>query len=299
MKYLKFFEELSEYVKKNNINQVPKYIDAMNHLTLDECVDHVIKNCKTFLEHPLKIRRHINQYNCEYFWSNSVDRVSRDNGNYYTTIIDNCEEWKEYPKRSHSFICTLPTESNKDNQARLTYIVIPYDNPMFGICDNLDIYFGFNYLLKDRYDSISYFFEGLNEISIILGLGEIRDSSFEDIKMDINKLQKHIYDNYSTYNNFFDSIPQDKIKSVMMYNTIKIFGRYLERIWGKNIFDSIISDMNPTKNNFKLLKYSELKYASFVENEIWVDSPCVFISTENMYDFLVALNKKTNKKINI
>ena len=54
MKYLELFENY----KKNNLEQqVPKYIDAMKKLDLDECVNYVFNNCQQFINNPIVIKR--------------------------------------------------------------------------------------------------------------------------------------------------------------------------------------------------------------------------------------------------
>ncbi|MCK9416564.1 hypothetical protein M0Q97_07905, partial [Candidatus Dojkabacteria bacterium] len=93
----------------------------MQIMTLDEAVEFAIENCSDAIEHPdIRVYRGLTPRRIEdgtfskvdfvSFFSKPVKRYSRDNSNYYSTIMDNHTSWKGYPKRQKSFICSLNSE---------------------------------------------------------------------------------------------------------------------------------------------------------------------------------------------
>lgn len=103
MKYLKKYENIILDRKKDTIK---RYKSAMNIMNKEETIDYIINHCSDWLNNPVKIIRGINN-KIKYFQSDPVMRFSVDNANYYTIIMDNSPSWKNYPKRTNSFTCSL------------------------------------------------------------------------------------------------------------------------------------------------------------------------------------------------
>ena len=68
-------------------------------------------------------------------------RKSANTKNYYTLWVDNSPMWKDFPKRSRSFICT--TDKEYASSFGEIYLVIPFDNAQIGICPSGDFWFSF------------------------------------------------------------------------------------------------------------------------------------------------------------
>lgn len=297
MIYLELFED---YIMKNfpDIEAITKskYIAAKELLDIDDCVEYVIEKCTEFINNPIYITRYIHTKNKDTkfsFKSYPVERVSRDNTNHYTLLIDNSEAWKEYPKRSKSFICSLQIGKYSNGKylpsTPNSYLVIPNDESIWGICPTDDILSSFNTLLKYG-NFTSIIFESMNEMSLNFNLGGISDSNIDHMKHDLLKLQKYIYSNYKSPNDFLDIIDPLDI-------TI-IFCNFVYNNWGLDIFNCIETILNPKTNNFKLNKYSDITPPKkYQDVEIWTDSPCVFIPMEDLKEFLNKLRDKTKKEI--
>lgn len=295
MKYLQLFEEYikKEYGKSKTYKD--NFIKAMNIMTLEECVKYVIENCTEFIDNPIAIVRKIDTSlddEISYFQSDPVQRISRDNANHYTLLIDNSEEWKEYPKRSKSFCCTLlPKKTYYTNK----YLVIPNDNSKWGICQSDDLYYSFNNL-RVYADSIKRFFNFINDFSIELGLGGISDDNINDMKEDILKLQNKIFTEYDKKTFIYD-INQEYAEYCSHFeqgedNPLQFYEDY----WNKNLFEVLIELIAPDNNNFNLKKYSELDRGQH-EQEIWTDSPCIFVYDKYITLFINILRDKIKKEI--
>jgi hypothetical protein len=281
MKYLELFEV---YIKSTKTAR-SKYIKAMNILTIEECVEYIINNCNEFINRPVYITRYLNKMIGDEtvpFFSDPIDRISRDNSNHYTLLIDNSDAWKNYPKRGKSFISTLQNGEFLDYNPPILdnrYLVIPNDYSKWGICPTDDIFTSFKTL--KIYGIYSYkIFEELNIFSKYLGLGGIRDSNIDDMKSDILKLQKYINNNPILLKN-------------RNYNIIILM---LLKNYGHDIWCGLIDLFDPSNNNFKLEKYTSLNYDNN-SHEVWTDSTCLFIPMIYLNDFLKKLRDKTKKEI--
>jgi len=290
MKYLELFED---YINKDfGIFNNSKYIDNMIILNIDECVEYILKNCKEFIDKPVFIKRYISVKMNNSFKATPIERISRDNANYYTILIDNSENWKNYPKRSKSFICSMMYEkynvndlkiSNDNSGSRTELLVIPNDNSIFGICPADDIYYSFERFKIYRY-SLAEFFDDMNKLSIFFNLGGISDDNIDDMKKDIRKLQDQLYNKAN--------------EKYIPYFNLNSFYKFISDYPGEDIFELLEKLMSPDINHFKLQKYTEMKINS-EQVEVWTDSPCIFINGEHIEEVLKKLREITHKEINL
>jgi hypothetical protein len=294
MKYLNKFEN---YIKKNYIGTSEikgKYVSAMNILSIEECVNYTIKNCQEFINNPKKISRFIGYFSSDSFTSKPIDRKSRDNANYYTLLIDNTPSWRDYPKRSKSFIATLCTIRADLNN--MDYLVIPNDGSMWGICPKNDIYYSFNNFNDDIY-TIRNFFDGINDLSMFLNLGGISDNTYNEMLYDIKKLQKNICDRFesdSSLLSYLGKLLSEKFEYTL--NAEKAIS-YIN-FWEGSLMDQLTEIIDPEINKFKLMKYIDIS-SDDISHEVWTDSPCLFIHQKHIHDFLFKLRNKTKKEINL
>jgi len=294
MRYLEIFEDYinKDFGKYNKDN----FIKNMNIMTLDECVKYVIENCNEFIDNPIKLVRNI--YNSiSYFQSEPVQRISRDNPNHYTLLIDNSEDWKEFPKRSKCFCCTLLTEQSIISNFH-RYLVIPNDNSKWGVCPNDDLFYSFD-KLNYYASNIKNFFLILNNISIKFELGGISDDNITDMKNDILKLQTKIFTKYDKESFISDINKEYPGFCAMLENQYSDEPfNFIIDYWDKNLFDTITDLISPTENNIKLQYYTDLKSTSH-NFEVWTDSPCVFINFDHIEEVLKKLREITHKDIKL
>jgi len=284
MKYLNCFEDFKKKdLVEINKNMAIEYKKAMNIMTLDETVKYVIENCREFIERPMLIHRTMGTSKANFFWSEPIKRVSRDNPNWYTLMMDNSKEWEGYPERGKSFICTIADFD--EILLSHEYLVIPKDKSKWAVAPEEDIYSCFHQYLGCGPED---FFKWLNLFSIDLGLNGISDESYSKMIKDLNKLEDFIIQNDIKKEDFEFLVMPYYIKNFIKLNGINFLVRNIKK------------SMEPELNNFKLKKYTELKHSPF-QSECWTDSPCVFIKmgerSENYFNFLSALSKKVGKEI--
>lgn len=309
MKYLKYIEEwkYSTTIEFQKISLT---------LSEDDAITVIQKNCKEFLKNPKYITRGIrkdfegkNWINSDYFYSNpsTLNRKSADCYNYYTLVIDNDPSWKEFPKRHKSFICTLGQTHMKDN----VYYVIPEDGSKWGVCNEYDIYLGFNkqYVANSFTHDLSKFYTYIMNINNDK-INILSDDDYLTFIDDLNKLneklksmtgseiigelKKNLY-----LTNHFKSIIKNNVGEY--YKTIEQPLKWYNG-WKGDMVKIVKDYVSP--NNFKVQTYEELENISYKfdkeskrflktvnenEKEIWTDSPCVFIHKRNINDILKKL----------
>ena len=107
-------------------------------------------------------------------------RVSKNTKNYYTLWVDNSKEWKDFPKRSRSFICS--TSRTYADDFGEVYLVIPYDNAQIGICPESDYWYSFDII--DDLSSLNSLIDNISSIFLDLEIGD----------MDINDMDPSDFD---------------------------------------------------------------------------------------------------------
>jgi len=200
MKYLKYFET-DFWERKQNI--VKKFKAAMKKFNDDEeVINYIIENCSEWLENPTPIERVIDTETiC--FKSKPVKRYSRDNSNEYTLLMDHLPKWKNYPKRSKSFICSL----GKSHLGALNdYCVIPENGAMWGVAPQYDIFFSFkNNLSEEDFPftkpTIDNFFKMINAAATYYHI-TLSDTNYIEFRKQIRELQKKDIENLPISNSY-------------------------------------------------------------------------------------------------
>lgn len=200
-------------------------------------------------------------------------------------MIDNSEYWKDYPKRGKSFICYISNDRDEPNWYQ--YIVIPENGSKWAIAPEDDIYSCFESTIGHPDE----FFNMMNQMSLNLKLGGISDNSFDEMKEDINKLQKTLHERWKNFLDF-----EDYYGNYLGYNTKDLFSNFLWKFWEKDMVNQIEILMEPKKNYFDLYDYKNIKYQPFL-SETWTDSPCVFVKYNAHFDIMSKISQKIGKKL--
>ena len=297
MKYLKTYEDYFDDV----LDVVSEYKKTSHKVDFVGAIDYVLNHCTEFLNNPILITRGIDTFH-DYFVGDptEVKRKSIGTKNFYTLIMDNHPNWKGFPKRSKSFICTL----GKTHMGGTSdYIVIPEDNSIFGVCPSSDIYLSFNISVSQFTSSIGDFYKNFygymrNEKNKYKTIKKVLDDDdYNKFKKQINQLNKHL-----------STIDREEILHIMNQhwlssNFISMMkdAKYKDNIWNDDLFRLITKKFSPTTitsndQTFELLEYKDLKNADrSIENidgrrEIWTESPCLFVKINSWKNVRQELN---------
>lgn len=255
MKFLKYFEKYDKPTSEK--------------LSISECKQLFLENCTEFdLDSEYFITRNVDMKDDGPFIVDpkSFDRKSANTKNYYTYIIDNSKNWKDYPKRKNSIICEY------SNRVR-NWLVIPYDNSKWGVCKTFDFWWSFDKILP--ISSLSEFNSSLSRISYLLGIQQLRDDTkenfFNDIDILTEKLQSTSLEDFEKLYHRVDynSNREDDIiflfKKLQTYDSVRV----------------ALEDMlDPKDNGVELMDYkSIMELTGLYGREVWTDSKCLLIKT--------------------
>ena len=187
------------------------------------------------------------------------ERSSANTTNEYNLIMSNSDNWKEYPKRNQSIICSN-SENISGNFGSIIFIVIPLDeNPKFGICPGTDLWESFGDLMLNDFNEC------------------LRDTLFIDYgyKISYDELIKRMRD--FTY--------EDSIRSREHSRLANDFLDILKYKEGDNLLDLVLRYLDPKENEFLLKTYYVDKFDVKLR-EVWTDSKSLLISEAEILKFI-------------
>jgi len=170
-------------------------------------------------------------------------RKSADIKNFYTLLIDYIlPQWKNYPKRSQSIICSTSPEYAKSYGS--VYMVYPFDGSKIGVCPRGDIWYSF---LKSLGTTLHMFNDDLEDL----------------VRLNNIKLSE-------TNPNLFKKQLQSLARRGGTYRS-KVINKWLSNK-KLDLLDLIEKAFDPKKNGFKLVKAgSEIPK----NREVWTDGKCI------------------------
>ncbi len=194
-------------------------------------------------------------------------RKSQNTANYYTIIFDNSPYFKDYPKRSKSFIChsSINRAGDYATDDRELCLVLPKNGSKIGICPQYDIwdtevnFLKYKILLGDFYDTLDDFVSKelkshtLDELKDSIGFGSLEEIIRYYAKNDIDLKLK---------------LTNPKTKQY----DIDLF------------FDYIFKQWEPEQTGFKLISTNQISSIPD-EKEVWTDGDCLLLT----YDYLEIL----------
>lgn len=207
--------------------------------------------------------------------TNDFSRVSSNTFNYYTIWIDNHHQWKSYPKRSKSLICTTSED------AAIGYgdisVIIPSDNSHVGICPMDDIWYSIdtrslqlNEIVEEIYDLIMNS-EGIDRA---VKCQIDYDSLVESLKKITKENIKKISNSAEIFINDF-------------YTLMKIHDL-------ENMYEVMEYIMDPRRCGFKEIKAGVYSMHRSTNKELWIQGECAVVYIEDLEELSIqykAYNK--------
>lgn len=207
-------------------------------------------------------------------------RISQNVNNCYTRLMsDILPSWKDYPKRSRSFICTTSSHTATMYATGKVYLVLPENGAKIGVCPMEDIWDSFNQNLN--FD-LSSFASGVRQI-----LERALDKSpTEIIDLFATGSDKDIIEAFNLATIF---IRKTKVATDM----VQYYRRYLRLDKNLSFLDLIENKLNPEHNNFTLTTIEEFTRSMFEVDavEVWTDATCLMIE-ENLVSTIERIGNK-------
>lgn len=217
----------------------------------------------------------------------------------------------------------------------IVYIVIPPNNAKLVISPRSDIWYAFSYIksktglvsLRNINDSIlkflAFFDNFINNQDLV---NDIYSESYDMTELIQSIRDKELF-NINKYENLFtnadgssiaaifnriDKLLSDKkfilnlmpiYKMYFLDEPLAAIGNYILNRKKSNVNSTIINILdnlfNPSSNGFEVVDYSSFSNKEYIDREIWVEEPCIFIEFESK-EFLTKLYHKygsLNKKV--
>lgn len=197
----------------------------------------------------------------EEFWFQAKlskgDRKSTTGPNWYTLIIDNVPEWKTFPKRSASVICTTDIEHTQEYGD--TFVVFPEGDPIIGICPVGDIWHSFSV-------NLDFLMESLESLSKLYNVTLSQDN-WSQLTQGLTELTNKILE-----------IQQNEKPDTS--GVLKSVDYLISKVTPtRDLLSVLRSILNPTSAGFKTAKLSEWTPSSQT-TEIWFSAPAFLISRD-------------------
>ncbi len=308
--------DAANWIAKN----APKYWDALMH------------------ESTQPIYRGESGFDNDFILTNSgTGRKSLTGPNFVTLLVDSSDEWKDYPKRGESFICSTSL-GYAGKFGPSIYLMIPTDTAMIAIAPKDDFWYSFSDLesLKDR-SNYNFGIEPLNYAMLNLLLlhknindggkvihrtvlnGDIEFASASALKTALDDTQKFL-ETYYRLSDFgpaykFDTIGEliseaerlewdnadieklEFLRDDLLSNNLSRAMALLFAARGEKLSKFVESLLNPTNNSIELVKASD-GFDHRVNKEVWFSGDALMIYRSGNDDNYQQLLDSINEELN-
>lgn len=287
---------LMEELKSNVISG-----SRMKEISNDEALRLVKTKCSNYLATISKlphIVRGIEYDRGDFAIGDPTDsvRVSRNTTNEYTLLLDNLPSWKEYPKRSNSFICgTAGNRGYVKGFGSYLYYVFPYNNTTIGVCPNEDLWQSFHAHGQEKWSDIiqSEYMQGFELSYVSYWLNRVMNKFGIDYnEIDFNSFKKAAAELYKKMKEEVEQKKDEMSEEQMEKNIYYIGSFYRLTSKYKSIFSFLEEVIHPKKNNFFTTNETGIAEFSNEAREIWFSNKAIFVEYFKIDDFMEQLKSK-------
>tara|TARA_R110000868_G_scaffold9620_6_gene47602 strand:+ start:34743 stop:35552 length:810 start_codon:yes stop_codon:yes gene_type:complete len=207
-----------------------------------------------------RIYRGIYVYDTDFFYQPRMQpgtRKSANIANWYTLIMDNVPEWSKFPKRSASVICT--TDPAATNDYGVTFNVLPFGDPIIGICPQEDIWFSFPLLKKVGMEALDELMEAMGILAQMYLDKKLSQDTWSDFTQGLQLLTQQILQDYKSSEWDFVNKLQERV--TLKQDMLMVLRKILD----------------PQAAGFKTARLS--KWQPEPQKEIWFSAEAFFLQS--------------------
>lgn len=207
-----------------------------------------------------RIYRGVDVYDTNFFYQPVMQpgtRKSANVANWYTLIMDNVPEWSKFPRRSASVICT--TDPIMSSDYGVTFNVLPFGNPIIGICPREDIWLSFPRLKTVDMESLQELLDALETLENIYLDKPLSQDTWPDFTRGLQELSQKILQEYQSSRYDFVN---------------KLQGQVTPQ---KNMLAVLREILDPQAAGFNTTRLSE--WQPEPQKEIWFSAPAFFLQS--------------------
>lgn len=212
-------------------------------------------------------------------------RKSQNTTNEYTMLMsDILPAWKEYPKRTRSFICTNSIDRVDDYMRNLedAFLVLPKNGAKIGVCPERDLWFSFE---NGGIFTLNQFNRALNNLGdyyVYSNLGKNYDMG---TPKGLTKILQSV--------SLFDAMNEASIYQYMNNLIDKCLNNFFSNDDPSviSMYQCVEKCLDPTLNGFQLMSTSDMSWESYNDEEVWTDSKCLFIQLKTFAHMFLMDNE--------
>jgi hypothetical protein len=206
-------------------------------------------------------------------------RFARNTSSLYTTMMDESEDWKDYPSRSKSIICS----SSKERSLAYgdTFRVIPLEeNSEFVVCPNSDVFFSFKPLMDELYKVGFENLDNVDDFNTMISSFGVSEDDNDEVDRETIWMAVHRYIHELDETEEYDP-------DYWIYDSNKGFvEKYINgEIPWSDLYEQIEAWMAPDFNNFTKVKYNKETKIDY-NKEVYTSSKCILILEDALKDAL-------------
>lgn len=192
-------------------------------------------------------------------------------------MLDASSEWKMFPKRSVSTICSTSKQAAESGST--VYVVLPVNGTKLGVCT--DAVYGESFNRLEKTFGIRDVLEFEREFKLILNMTEqfVNDKDLPD-DLDIKEIQRvcAMFDNImKTFKGLHDF--KMMLRSVTRLNVDEWLRPFRE-----GLFMRIMDALDPDLNGFEVARVPDME--RFKNREIWFTNDCYMIEKSTFEELL-------------
>lgn len=224
-----------------------------------------------------KIWRGMREYS-RLFMVTPGKRISQNTSNLYTTLFsDILPQWKDYPKRNSSFICSSSYLGSLGYGCEV-YLVLPENNAKIGVCPMGDIWASF-----DDVSALPYLNSALDRI---LALAHEKYNIPYNTESVFNKQDNvnAVLHAFELADKYIKEINYDYLNDIFRFEQC---GHIILECKSKDIslLKNLENKLDPDTNGFSLTNIENYDVSEKTK-ELWTDATCIFMFEPFLVNFL-------------